>query len=271
MSSRTGRNFRYAAAGHALTALSMGAAGTYFSPGAIFVTAACLCVPALVALSFIRPEEIDYARARNAAKVEGGIRIDRVFTLAKNRSLLLFAGCVVLFQLADASILPLLGEDLARQAGSSTILMSVLITMPQIVVAVLAPWVGYHSETRGRRPLLLLGFALEPLRAALLAVSTAYPVLVVAQVLDGFSAIITVLTVLVITDLTAGTGRFNLARGIFGTLSAIAASLSTLMSDFVVQAFGHFVAFMLLAVIAAAATALLWLFQSETKPAKYEE
>jgi len=71
----------------------MGAAGTYFSPGAIFVTAACLCVPALVALSFIRPEEIDYARARNAAKVEGGIRIDGVFTLAKNRSLLLFAGC----------------------------------------------------------------------------------------------------------------------------------------------------------------------------------
>jgi hypothetical protein len=43
------------------------------------------------------------------------------------------------------------------------------------------------------------------------------------------------------------------------------------MSGFVVQAFGHFVAFMLLAVIAAAATALLWLFQSETKPAKYEE
>jgi hypothetical protein len=70
-----------------------------------------------------------------------------------------------------------------------------------LVVAVLAPWVGYHSETRGRRPLLLLGFAMEPLRAALLAVSTAYPVLVVAQVLDGFSgAIITVLTVLVITD-----------------------------------------------------------------------
>ena len=78
--------------------------------------------------------------------------------------------------------------------------MSVLITVPQIVVAALAPWVGYHSETRGRRPLLLLGFAIEPLRTALLAVSTAYPVLVVAQVLDGFSgAIITVLTVLVIT------------------------------------------------------------------------
>jgi predicted MFS family arabinose efflux permease len=272
MSSRTGRNFRYAAAGHALTALFMGAAGTYFSPGAIFVTAACLCIPALVALNFIRPEEIDYARARNAAKIEHGIRIDSVFAMAKNRGLLLFAGCVVLFQLADASMLPLLGEDLARQAGSSTMLMSILITVPQIVVAALAPWVGYHSETRGRRPLLLLGFAIEPLRAALLALSTDYSVILIAQVLDGISgAIITVLTVLVVTDLTAGTGRFNLARGVLGTLSAIAASLSTLMSGFVVQAYGHFVAFMLLGVIAGAATALLWLFQSETKPAKYED
>jgi len=67
MSSRTGRNYRYAAAGHALTASSMGLAGTFFSENAIFITAAILCVPALIALSFIRSDEIDYARARNAA------------------------------------------------------------------------------------------------------------------------------------------------------------------------------------------------------------
>ena len=79
------------------------------------------------------------------------------------------------------------------------------------------------------------------------------------------------LTVLVITDLTAGTGRFNLARGVIGTLSATAASLSTLMTGFVVQAFGHAAAFLLIAVIASAATALLWFFQSETKPAEYED
>jgi predicted MFS family arabinose efflux permease len=272
MSLRTGRNFRYAAAGHAVTAGLMGAAGTYFSNSAIFVTAAALCVPAFIALSFIRPEEIDYARARNAAKGESGIKIDSVLALARNHSLLLFAGCLVLFQLADASVLPLLGESLARQAGSSTILMSVLIIVPQIVVAALAPWVGYHSEARGRRPLLLIGFGIEPVRAGILALSANYGLAVVAQVLDGISgAIVSVLTVLVITDLTTGSGRFNLARGAVGTLSAIAASVSTAITGFAIQALGHGVAFGLIAIFACGATALLWLFQSETKPAKYED
>jgi predicted MFS family arabinose efflux permease len=178
----------------------------------------------------------------------------------------------VLFQLADASMLPLVGESLARQAGASTIQMSVLIIVPQIIVAILAPWVGYHSEARGRRPLLLIGFAVEPLRAVLLALSTSYDLVVVAQVLDGISgAMVTVLTVLVVTDLTAGSGRFNLARGVVGTLSAIAASLSTAITGFAVQHFGHAFAFALIAVIAAAATGLLWFFQSETKPSKYED
>jgi hypothetical protein len=42
---------------------------------------------------------------------------------------------------------------------------------------------------------------------------TDYPLLVATQLLDGISgSVINVLTVLVISDLTAGTGRFNLAQ-----------------------------------------------------------
>jgi hypothetical protein len=66
MSVRTGRNFRYSAVGHTLTGALMGVAGAYIAKGAIFVAAAALCIPALIVLSFIRSDEIDYARARNA-------------------------------------------------------------------------------------------------------------------------------------------------------------------------------------------------------------
>jgi len=66
MSVRTGRNYRFNAAGNALTAGLMGLAGQYFAKSAIFFGAAALCVPALIALSRIRADEIDYARARNA-------------------------------------------------------------------------------------------------------------------------------------------------------------------------------------------------------------
>jgi predicted MFS family arabinose efflux permease len=97
-----------------------------------------------------------------------------------------------------------------------------------------------------------------------------YPLMLAIQLLDGVSgAIINVLTVLVITDLTTGTGRFNLAQGAIGTAIGIAASLSTSVFGFVFQAFGHAAGFVAIAAVAAAAAALAWLFLPETKPEKY--
>jgi MFS family permease len=273
MSVRTGRNLRYAAGGHALTAALMGLAGAYFTDSAIFLAAASLCIPALIALAFIRPDEIDYARARNARKSEHGHEVGRVLDLAKNRHLIAFTVALMLFQFADASILPLVGENLAMaKPADAPLWMSGLIIVPQIVVAVLAPWVGYHSEQRGRKPLLLIGFAIEPLRAALLAFTSAYPYLVVAQILNGINgAIIGVLTLLVITDLTAGTGRFNLAQGAVGAMFGISASLSTLATGYLFQGFGLLTGFLAITGVAAAATIVFWLFVPETKPADYGE
>src|SRR5262249_50500144 len=68
MSVRTGRNYRFNAAGNALTAGLMGLAGQYFAKSSIFLGAAALCIPAFIALSRIRADEIDYARARNAER-----------------------------------------------------------------------------------------------------------------------------------------------------------------------------------------------------------
>ena len=77
--------------------------------------------------------------------------------------------------------------------------------------------------------------------------------LVVAQLLGGVSAAaVTVLTVLVITDLTTGTGRFNLVRGSVGTVIAVAASVSTTASGFIFQTFGHWAGFLTAALVAAA-------------------
>ncbi len=302
MAVRTGRNLRYAAVGHALTGVLMGAAGAYIAKSAIFVAAALLCIPALIALSFIRGDEIDYARARNAkgaeptpAKETDGEAVRgkptqseppqgkptqtkptdtaSIFALAKNPALVLFIAATVLFQLADASVLPMIGENLATSRGGHAALwMSGLVVVPQVVVAALAPWVGFHSEKRGRRPLLLIGFGLEPLRALLLAGSAAYPALVAAQFLSGVTgAIIGVLTVIVVADLTAGTGRFNLAIGVLGALGGVAASISTTITGYIFQMLGPHLGYLPLAAVAALATAVVWVFLAESKPEKYED
>lgn len=273
MSLRTGRNYRYAAGGHAATAALMGVAGAFLAQGAIFIAAAALCVPALIALGFIQASDIDYHRARNAPTGKSSHQMARVLDLAKNHRLLLFAASLVLFQLADASMLPLIGENLAvKIQNRASLWISGLIIVPQIVVAILAPWVGYHSEKSGRRPLLLIGFALEPVRAALLAFTSGYEFLVLAQLLDGVSgAIIGVLTVIVIADLTAGTGRFNLAQGAVGAMIGIAASISTFATGFLFQGLGPLEGFIIIAAVAAAATGLIWIFVTETRPAEYSD
>jgi MFS family permease len=147
MSLRTGRNYRFDAAGNALTAGLMGLAGQYFAKSAIFLGSAALCIPALIALSRIRADEIDYARARNAGTGKQAKSYHRIFDLGKNRNLYIFAACVFLFQFADASLLPIVGQNLAQSKTEyASLLMAGLIVVPQIVVALLSPWVGYYSE-----------------------------------------------------------------------------------------------------------------------------
>src|SRR5262249_17811726 len=234
---------------------------------AIFLASAALCIPALFALSRIRGDEIDYARARNAGSGGQAKSFHGILEFTKDRKLYIFAACVFLFQLADASMLPIVGENLAQsKAANPSLMMAGLVVAPQVVVSLLSPWVGYYSERFGRKPLLILGFALELPRALLFAFFSDYPMLVLGQLLDGIrGATVTVLTILVITDITTATGRFNLARGVVGTLLAIAASISTGATGFLFQIFGHWAGFSSLAGVPIAGTLLLWFAMPETK------
>jgi MFS family permease len=148
--------------------------------------------------------------------------------------------------------------------------MAGLIIVPQIVVMILAPWIGYWSEFLGRKPLLLVGFAVEVLRAVLFTVVADPRIMIAVQLLDGVTgAIVTVLTILVITDLTTGTGRFNLARGIFGTLTAFSAAISAGAFGLIIHQLGDVVGLAIMAAGTALGMAILWVSLPETKPKEY--
>jgi len=249
----------------------MGVAGQYIAKSAIFLGTAALCVPALIALSCIRSDEINYAQARNAGIGKSAANFQRLFDVGKNLQLYVFAGCIVLFQFADASMLPIVSQDLALDKNQpDALLLAGLIITPQIVAVGLSPWVGYYSEKFGRKPLLLVGFAIEAARGLLFATFTGYPLLVFGQLLSGVSAAsVTVLTVIVVADMTAGTGRFNLVQGFIGTMIAIGASASTGASGFIFEHVGRLYGFLILSSAAAVAAALLGTAMHETRPGKY--
>ena len=265
---RLGRNQRYASAGGVFAAALMGLIGYFLSYRAIFLAAAGLVLPLLFALHRIQPSGIHFGRACGVPDHHGTgkPRRARRSSVWANRGLLIFAGCVFLFQTANASMLPLAAEALVYSKLSfSSLILSALIVVPQMIVAVMAPWVGQQAKTWGRRPLLLVGFAALPIRALLFAWTTNPVTLIAAQILDGVSAVMLgVLTALVIADLTMGTGRFNLAQGFVGTLSGVGASLSTTLSSLVAATLGRTAGFLAIAAVALAAVLLFWSLMPET-------
>ena len=144
LAERLGQNQRFAAAGGVVVTLTMALVAYSESSWAMFVPVV-LAVPVLCALNNIRTEEIDFRRASGAEEVhpDSPQRVKRLAALLKNPRLLTFAACVVLFQLANASMLPLVNGMLAsegkRQAAP---VVAALIMVPQFIVALLAPWVG---------------------------------------------------------------------------------------------------------------------------------
>src|SRR5262249_50416640 len=89
--------------------------------------------------------------------------------------------------------------------------------------------------------------------------------LVSIQILDGIGAgIFGVLSVLVVADLTRGTGRFNITNGAISTATGIGAALSNAISGMMVQAVGYNGAFLALAGIAALAALWFGLIMPET-------
>jgi sugar phosphate permease len=80
-----------------------------------------------------------------------------------------------------------------------------------------------------------------------------------------------VLAALIVADLTAGTGRFNLAQGFVGTMSGVGASLSTTLSGLVAGSLGRAAGFLGIAAVALGGVLLIWSLMPETKPSKTNE
>jgi len=91
-------------------------------------------------------------------------------------------------------------------------------------------------------------------------------VLVAIQLLDGVAAcIFGVVSVLVIADLTQGSGRFNLTLGTVGTAVGIGAALSQVIAGSIVHHFGSAAGFLFLAAVASAAFGIFYFFMPETR------
>jgi predicted MFS family arabinose efflux permease len=263
---RQGRNQTFNSAGNVIAAVSMGLLGYYVSNRSIFFFVAAFAVPTILALRLIRPAEIDYELARGARDGGKPGEAESVWLLLRDRTLLLFLVCAVMFHFANAAMLPLLGEMLAKGRGRSSMLfMSACVITTQLVVTLLASWSGRMAGIWGRKPLMLIAFGMLPLRGVLYTLTANTALLVAIQVMDGIAAaIFGVVSVLMIADLTRGTGRFNLTLGAVNTAVGIGAALSQFIAGAIVHHAGFRAGFLFLAGVALAAFAILYFLMPET-------
>lgn len=265
---RLGRNARFGSIGSGIAAGFMGAIGYAISPQAVFFVTAALAIPTVIALLQISGREIDPVRADGGLANQSDGSPIAISALLRNRSLIILTLCIFLFHAANASMLPLVGTEMTIRAGEwASVLIALCIIVPQSIVALMAPTVGRLAVEKGRRPILIVGFAALPARAALLATTNDPAIVIAAQVLDGIcAAVLGVLVPLSLADISRGTGRFNLTQGITASATGIGAALSTTVAGYLATKFGTSVAFLGLAIAAVAAFVTVLAAMPETSP-----
>ncbi|MEH6350629.1 MFS transporter [Pseudomonas sp. 3JA] len=269
---RTGRNETFNHTGNACAALLAGGFAWLFGPIAVFYLMAAMALASIVAVSCVSAEAIDHdvARGLEAGQLAHGPVPSTLRVLLDNRTLLLFAICCGLFHLANAAMLPLVSQKLAQaNVHLATPLTSACIVAAQLVMVPMAWLVGVKADAWGRKPLLLAGFLILPIRGVLYVLSNDPYWLVAVQLLDGIGAgLFGALFPLVVKDLTQGTGRFNVSLGVLSTVFGFGAALSNSLAGFVVQGAGYSAAFLTLAAIAALAFGLLLAMPETFRPSR---
>lgn len=149
---RIGRNETFNHAGNATAAVIAGLAAYMFGPTVVFFLLAAISIASIASVLAIPESAVhhDVARGLPEARLGAGQDQNRpsgLSILLTCRPLLIFAGCVTLFHLSNAAMLPLVGQKLALQDRNlGTSLMSACIIAAQVVMVPMAMLVGAKAD-----------------------------------------------------------------------------------------------------------------------------
>lgn len=259
---RIARNESFNHAGNATAALLAGAFAYLWGPAAVFYLMTGMALLSMISALGIPPNAIDADQARGR---QAGAALTPLRHLLSQPPLVLLALSCALFHLANAAMLPLVGQKLAlANPDLATTLISACIVAAQLVMIPAAMLVGARADSWGRKPLLMAGFLILPIRGVLYTLSDDPIWLVSVQLLDGIGAgLFGALIPLMVRDLTQGSGHFNISLAAVSLVFGIGAALSNGLAGYVAEAGGYDSAFLVLAAVAGCA-ALLLMFLPET-------
>ena len=266
---RAARNEALFHGGNAAINLAVLAMAPYFGLKIVFWLLALAGMASVVATLSIPPGAIDHDVARGFPQETVARRVhpSAWSSLLTSRPLLIFAACGALFHLANASMLGLVVQRVARMdpAGSMSVAAACMI-VAQVAMVVTATVVGAKAEEWGRKPIFLAGFLALAVRGALYTLSTDPAWIIAVQLLDGVGVgVFGALFAVVIADVAESTGRFNAAQGTVGTVHSLGGILSGILGNLIVVGLGYNAAFLTQSAIAATGALLYAIAMPETR------
>ena len=283
-----GTNQAFNAAGNMFAALALGAVGYYLNLRWMFYFVGLLCVGALLCVLRIKGDDIDFDQARGADKGDDsgqpartaapvapsgsawdGIKqlLSGFRDLLRQKPVLIFLVSAVIFHFANAAMVPLVTQLLATGVGTKQAILftSGYMLASQLVFMVVAAASGKLAGKLGRKPLFIFAFAALAARGVLYTLSHHPAALIAVQCMDGLGAgIFGVVGVLIIADLTKGTGSFNAAQGAIATAQGLGAFLSNSVAGYLAKSQGNDFTFLTLAGIAVVGLVVFSVFMPET-------
>lgn len=256
-----GRNESFNHGGNAFAAIAAGLSGYMFGIGAVFALMAAMALGSIYSTLRIAPGDIDHAAARGLDVGAEGRTIPPSSLPAALRSkpLLILAVTMMLFHLANAAMLPILGQAMVARgtAGDASAFTAATIIVAQLTMIPMALLAARLAESRGYRIVFILALLALPIRGLLAGLIQDPWVLLPVQILDGVGAgLLGVALPGLVARILRGTGHINTGLAAVMTLQGIGAALSTTLAGLVAEHIGYGAAFLALGSVAAAALAL---------------
>ena len=270
---RLGRNGVYSHIGNVLTAILVTLGIALASSRSVLVLFIFFALFAIIATLRIDDKFIDYTQLR---KGKEKIPLVHSFfggftTLLGSRTSILFTIAALSYTFADASMQLLMVQHIVSDGSKAASMHAPIAFCLTELVMIPVCYMASKYAYRGRKPLLIISYIFLFVRGVCFSLISNPDVLVGIQVLDGISAgIFSLMLILVISDLSINTGKFNATLTTMGMLFTLTNGASNLIFGLITGKFGFSIAFSIMAACAACGGILIWTLVPETVKSKLE-
>jgi len=243
MAGRLGRNDAYNHAGSVAVAAAVGSLGLYFPVESMFCLVLFLCAACITSVLIMKDKDVNEAWATGLSEKASISQATTIKTVIKSPGFVVFLMSVLLFNLTNGTLLPLVLERIVHFPTNGSGSLNAFwptscIIVAELVMIFTAIFTGQWAD-KGRKPLLLACYAALAIRALIFAVAKSPALLVAGQIFDGVSAgVFGVISITIVSDLAYGSGHFNLSQGLTYAFCAIGAAASNYLGGMLADKLG---------------------------------